>query len=262
MGHVLFIFIKWFGVFGSSGLFWCFFIGPNAVRTLPARLFAWAGRVRYAWRPAATRTGVRKAVAAARQPMRIDGAMSPIPLWKGGDSHGKQPNWPIKKHRNIPEEAKKEGTAKYAKYANPHLLRRKGSGVFAYFAYFAVQKIPWARIWGLLDGLTWFAVGGSNLQCPAKLRMEYPGAICHAVNRADRREDIFKDDLDRKAGSKRPGASCGRNSGGWVQDKSLRARLSRPACGERAGERGSRNLSCMRGAGEKRSWRRCAKGIR
>jgi hypothetical protein len=39
MGHVLFIFIKGFGVFGSSGLFWCFFIGPNAVRTHPARLF-------------------------------------------------------------------------------------------------------------------------------------------------------------------------------------------------------------------------------
>jgi hypothetical protein len=62
----------------SSGIFGRFFIGPNAVRTLRARLFAWAGRVRYAWRPAATRTVVRKAVAAARQPMRIDGAMSSI----------------------------------------------------------------------------------------------------------------------------------------------------------------------------------------
>jgi hypothetical protein len=39
-----------------------FFIGPNAVRTLPARLFAWAGRVRCAWRPAATRTGVLHAM--------------------------------------------------------------------------------------------------------------------------------------------------------------------------------------------------------
>jgi REP element-mobilizing transposase RayT len=28
--------------------------------------------------------------------------------------------------------------------------------------------------------------------------MEYPGAIYHVVNRRDRREDIFKDDLDRR----------------------------------------------------------------
>jgi REP element-mobilizing transposase RayT len=33
---------------------------------------------------------------------------------------------------------------------------------------------------------------------PRKLRMEYPGAIYHIVNRGDRREDIFKDDLDRR----------------------------------------------------------------
>ena len=28
--------------------------------------------------------------------------------------------------------------------------------------------------------------------------MEYLGAIYHVVNRGDRREDIFKDDLDRR----------------------------------------------------------------
>jgi REP element-mobilizing transposase RayT len=33
---------------------------------------------------------------------------------------------------------------------------------------------------------------------PRKLRMEYAGAIYHVVNRGDRREDIFKDDLDRR----------------------------------------------------------------
>jgi putative transposase len=33
---------------------------------------------------------------------------------------------------------------------------------------------------------------------PRKLRIEYPGAIYHIVNRGDRREDIFKDDLDRQ----------------------------------------------------------------
>jgi hypothetical protein len=28
--------------------------------------------------------------------------------------------------------------------------------------------------------------------------MEYPGAIYHVVNRGDRREDVFMDDLDRR----------------------------------------------------------------
>jgi len=43
-----------------------------------ARLFARAGRVRYAWRPAATRTGVRESVAAARPPAQIDGAIGAL----------------------------------------------------------------------------------------------------------------------------------------------------------------------------------------
>ncbi len=30
-----------------------------------------------------------------------------------------------------------------------------------------------------------------------KLRVEYPGAIYHVMNRGDRREAIFKDDQDR-----------------------------------------------------------------
>ena len=33
---------------------------------------------------------------------------------------------------------------------------------------------------------------------PRKLRVEYPGAIYHVMNRGDRREPIFKDDADRK----------------------------------------------------------------
>src|ERR1043165_2976539 len=33
---------------------------------------------------------------------------------------------------------------------------------------------------------------------PRKLRIEYPGAIYHVVNRGDQREDIFKDDTDRE----------------------------------------------------------------
>ena len=32
---------------------------------------------------------------------------------------------------------------------------------------------------------------------PRKVRIEYPGAVYHVINRGDRREDIFKDDLDR-----------------------------------------------------------------
>jgi len=31
-----------------------------------------------------------------------------------------------------------------------------------------------------------------------KLRVEYPGAIYHVMNRGDRREPIFKDDEDRE----------------------------------------------------------------
>ena len=31
-----------------------------------------------------------------------------------------------------------------------------------------------------------------------KLRVEYPGAIYHVMNRGDRREAIFKDDQDRE----------------------------------------------------------------
>jgi len=33
---------------------------------------------------------------------------------------------------------------------------------------------------------------------PRTLRIEYEGAICHVLNRGDRREPIFRDDADRK----------------------------------------------------------------
>ena len=32
---------------------------------------------------------------------------------------------------------------------------------------------------------------------PRKLRIQYPGAIYHVMNRGDRREAIFKDDRER-----------------------------------------------------------------
>jgi REP element-mobilizing transposase RayT len=31
-----------------------------------------------------------------------------------------------------------------------------------------------------------------------KLRVEFPGAIYHVMSRGDRREDIFRDDVDRQ----------------------------------------------------------------
>jgi hypothetical protein len=33
---------------------------------------------------------------------------------------------------------------------------------------------------------------------PHTMRVEYPGAICHVMDRGDRREDIFVDDVDRQ----------------------------------------------------------------
>jgi hypothetical protein len=31
-----------------------------------------------------------------------------------------------------------------------------------------------------------------------KLRVQYPGAICHVMNRGDQREAVFRDDKDRQ----------------------------------------------------------------
>jgi len=45
--------------------------------------------------------------------------------------------------------------------------------------------------------LLWTKLLFDPFDMPRKLRMEYPGEIYHVVNRGDRREDTFKDDLDR-----------------------------------------------------------------
>jgi len=50
------------------------------------------------------------------------------------------------------------------------------------------------RLYGFLD---WMGVGGANLGA-RKLRIQYPGAIYHAMNRGDRWEAIFEDDEDRQ----------------------------------------------------------------
>ncbi len=46
-----------------------------------------------------------------------------------------------------------------------------------------------------------------------KLRVEYPGAIYHVLNRGDRRELSFKDDLDRKTFLETLAAVCAKT--GW-----------------------------------------------
>jgi putative transposase len=46
-----------------------------------------------------------------------------------------------------------------------------------------------------------------------KLRLEYAGAIYHVMNRGDRREAIFRDDVDRKRFSETLGEACARS--GW-----------------------------------------------
>jgi putative transposase len=46
-----------------------------------------------------------------------------------------------------------------------------------------------------------------------KLRVEYPGAIYHVLNRGDRREPIFKDDADRQRFVETLGEACAKT--GW-----------------------------------------------
>jgi putative transposase len=46
-----------------------------------------------------------------------------------------------------------------------------------------------------------------------KLRVEYPGAIYHVMNRGDRREPIFGDDADRNQFVETLGEACARS--GW-----------------------------------------------
>jgi len=46
-----------------------------------------------------------------------------------------------------------------------------------------------------------------------KLRVQYPGAIYHVMNRGDRREPIFKDDQDRQRFLQTLGEACAKT--GW-----------------------------------------------
>ena len=48
---------------------------------------------------------------------------------------------------------------------------------------------------------------------PRKLRVQYPGALYHLMNRGDRREDIFEDDQDRQRLLETLGQTCEKT--GW-----------------------------------------------
>jgi crotonobetainyl-CoA:carnitine CoA-transferase CaiB-like acyl-CoA transferase len=65
-----------------------------------------------------------------------------------------------------------------------------------------------------------------------KLRIEYPGAMYHVMNRGDQREDIFRDDQDRQKFLSTLGEACAKTDWhvgrgierlGWDEDQ-LRAR--------------------------------------
>ncbi len=57
---------------------------------------------------------------------------------------------------------------------------------------------------------------------PRKLRLQYPGAIYHLMNRGDRRDNIFEDDEDRHRFLKSLAEACEKT--GWPV---LRSRLLR-----------------------------------
>ena len=46
---------------------------------------------------------------------------------------------------------------------------------------------------------------------PRQLRLEYPGALYHVVNRGDRREEIFRDDPERERCLSTLTETCGKN---------------------------------------------------
>jgi hypothetical protein len=65
-----------------------------------------------------------------------------------------------------------------------------------------------------------------------KLRIEYPGAMYHVMNRGDQREDIFKDDEDRQRLLRTLTEACEKT--GWQAGKTDGLERGRP---ESAAER-------------------------
>ena len=67
---------------------------------------------------------------------------------------------------------------------------------------------------------------------PRPLRVEYPGALYHAMNRGDRREAIFADDVDRSRFLQTLAEACGRTGWqvhAWCLLSNLRLRRDAPA---------------------------------
>ena len=58
---------------------------------------------------------------------------------------------------------------------------------------------------------------------PRKLRIEYPGAVYHVMNRGDQREDIFIDDEDRRKFLSTLGERCRKT---LREEKNRAARLA------------------------------------
>ena len=52
---------------------------------------------------------------------------------------------------------------------------------------------------------------------PRTMRVEYPGAVYHVMDRGDRREDIFVDDVDRQDFLKTLAAACQKT--GWQESE-------------------------------------------
>ena len=51
---------------------------------------------------------------------------------------------------------------------------------------------------------------------PRQLRIEYPGALYHVMNRGDRREEIFLEDADRVRFLETLGECCGKRVGRFM----------------------------------------------
>ena len=66
----------------------------------------------------------------------------------------------------------------------------------------------------MVDVPVWF---GTLSPMPRTMRVEYPGAIYHVMDRGDRREDIFVDDVDRQDILKTLAEACQKT--GWQESE-------------------------------------------
>jgi hypothetical protein len=60
-----------------------------------------------------------------------------------------------------------------------------------------------------------------------QLRIQYQGAIYHVLNRGDRGEEIFQDDLERKSFLQALGRTCRLEAGTWNHVSNLPSRSNR-----------------------------------